>query len=363
MAKRKYYVRKDGLHETSRTINGKRVVFRGKTDREVDQRILNYHEREEKGRTFAEVADEWIAGHEKRVSDSTGRVYAICVNHQEEAFQSYIKDIRPLDVQRYVRKLEAQGKAGNTVSTELSVLKMIFAYAVISGDIDTNPAAEVKKSRGLPKKERTALTEEQESIVKAQAMRRESDFWLFPYFLLYTGMRRGEALALSYSDIDRKAGVIHVNKKLSYALSHKPKMEMHLKSENGLRDVPLLAPLERVLPRDRAGLIFPGRDGGFMTATWLKHEWESYCRTVGFWEIVKYDNGKTEEVFPITPHCFRHSFASICYEAGLDPRQAAQFLGDTPEVVAKVYTHLREEKRQTAEEKLKAFCEAAAVTV
>ena len=38
MAKDKYYKRPDGLYEVSRTINGKRVRFRGKTCREVDQK-------------------------------------------------------------------------------------------------------------------------------------------------------------------------------------------------------------------------------------------------------------------------------------------------------------------------------------
>ena len=67
------------------------------------------------------------------------------------------------------------------------------------------------------------------------------------------------------------------------------------------------------------------------------------------------ENGETVETFPITPHCFRHSFATICYEAGLDPRQAAGLLGDTPDVVEAVYTHLRQDRRQTAAEKLTAY--------
>ena len=60
MAKKsKYYVRPDGLHESIRTINGKRVAFRGKTDREVDRKILEYKDRSEKGRTVKEMVEEW----------------------------------------------------------------------------------------------------------------------------------------------------------------------------------------------------------------------------------------------------------------------------------------------------------------
>ena len=42
MTKKKYYQRPDGLFETSRTVNGKRIFFRGKTCAEVDRKILAY---------------------------------------------------------------------------------------------------------------------------------------------------------------------------------------------------------------------------------------------------------------------------------------------------------------------------------
>ena len=38
MAKKKIYQRPDGLYEKKVTINGKRVAFRGKTEREIDRR-------------------------------------------------------------------------------------------------------------------------------------------------------------------------------------------------------------------------------------------------------------------------------------------------------------------------------------
>lgn len=352
MAKRRYYQRPDGLFEASRTINGKRVMFRGKTCREVDKKILEYQEERELGRKFPVVADEWERRHEREISESTRTSYSYAVKRLKEAFPNFIRDIRPLDVMRYIRSFEDMGHSFNTVGTELSVCKMIFSYAVLSGDIDVSPAAEVHRSRGLPRKERNALTEEQETIVKRSGIERIAPRWLFPYLLLYTGLRRGEALALSYGDIDRKAGVIHVNKKLSYAYGNIPQMEANLKSRNGLRDVPLLSPLADALPKDRAGLIFPGQDGGFMTSTELVRTWRTYCRAVELNDLQISDQGKIIETFPITPHCLRHSFATICYEAGLDARQTAQILGDTPRVVDAVYTHLRNRQERMAAEKL-----------
>lgn len=353
MAKKKYYQRPDGLYEVSRTIKGKRVMFRGKTCREVDQKILAYQEKADTGRNFPVVADEWERRHEKEIVESTRVSYSYAVNRLKEAFPGPIKEIRPLDIMRYIRSFEGQGYSFNTVGTELSVCKMIFSYAVLAGDVDVSPAVEVHRSRGLPRRERTALTEAQEAIVKRSGLERTAPGWLFPYFLLYTGLRRGEALALSYSDIDRKAGVIHINKKLSYSYGNNPHLENFLKSKNGQRDIPLLPPLAAALFKDHVGLIFPGESGGFMTYTELVKTWRSYCRAVGLNDLQISDEGKTIETFPITPHCFRHSFATICYEAGLDAKQTANIMGDTARVVDAIYTHLRKDQEKTAAEKLK----------
>ncbi len=355
--KEKYSKRKDGLYEAIRTINGKRKAFRGKTCREVDRKILEYQAETEKGRAFKVVADEWEREHEQDVSESTRRVYSYAVKRLKEAFPVAVGDVEPVDVKNYIRRFEAQGRSANSVGIELAVCRMIFAQAVLRGDIRINPAAEVKRSRGLPCKKREALTEEQEEAVKAAGEAKAARWWTFGYLLLYTGCRRGEALALTYRDIDRKAGVIHITKKVSYATG-KPVLEDHLKSENGKRDIPLLAPLAAALPKNRVGLVFPGDDGSYMRPHEITREWRHYCRDVGLNEVQQGENGETSETFPITPHCFRHSFATICYEAGLDPRQAANILGDTPEVVEAVYTHLRQRRRKTAAEKLAAYVEA-----
>lgn len=357
MKKGKYYTRPDGLKEAIRVINGKRVPFRGRTDREVDRKILEYREEAAKGRRFPVVADEWEREHEADIAESTRRVYATAVKRLKEAFPGPISDIRPLDIKRYVAAFERQGHAATSVQIELAVCKMIFSHAVMVGDIDVSPAVEVKKSRGLPRKKRASLTEEQEARVKAAGVAQEAHWWLFGYLLLYTGLRRGEALALTYQDIDRTNNVIHITKKVNY-VTNSPVLEGFLKSENGVRDVPLLPPLANALPRDRIGLIFPGKDGGHMKLAEITSNWRRYCRDIGLNAVAYDDDGKPVETFPITPHCFRHSFATICYEAGLDPRQAAEFIGDTPEVVQQVYTHLREARRQTATEKLLAHMQA-----
>ena len=348
MAKKgKYYQRKDGLYEAIRTINGKRVAFRGKTEREVERKMREYKEKEERGKMFAEVADEWLVERESEISEATRLHYDSSVRTAKDFFHVPIKQIAPLDVKRYLSHLAKQGYTQGTVKVKLSALRQIFSYAVIEGYIDVSPTEEAKIPKGLHKGQRNALTEEQEQMVKRSGIAKTAPFWLFAYLLLYTGLRRGEAAARTYADIDRKNMVIHVNKKVNYSHGHSPKLENFLKSKNGLRDVPLLPPLADALPKNAIGLIFPGKDGGHMTAYDIKSSWEKYCQAVGL-----VDDSGDELEYPITPHCLRHSFATICYEAGLDPRSAAQFLGVDVATLEAVYTHLREGKKISAAEKL-----------
>lgn len=324
MPKKPYYRRPDGLFETSRTINGKRVMFRGKTCREVDRKILEYQEKKEKGRTFPEVAKDWLDQKEKEVCAATLKNYNVNYNRLVADFPSYIKEITPRDVKNYILSFERQGYVAGTVKALKNVMTQIFSFAVVEGDIEYSPAAEVKVSRNLPRGERHALTVEQEKAVTAY----RGEHWLLGMMLLYTGCRRGELFALTWQDIDREKGVIHITKKISYAPNQHGVLEHHLKSKNGYRDIPLLAPLASVLPRNCIGPIFAGKNAdGYMTLQQVYKMYDEYTRAVGL-------DG-------ITMHCFRHSFATICYEAGIDSKTAAAFLGDTEAVTQNVYQELR----------------------
>lgn len=340
MGKNKYYQRPDGLYETSRKINGKRVVFRGRTCREVDQKILAYQEDKDHGRPFPVVADEWLAKHEPEVAPASRIVYGYAVRRVKAAFPQRCGDITPLDVTRYIRAFERKGYSAQTVSIELTVIKQIFTYAVTeSGDCDTSPAREVRKSANLPRKRRGALTVEQEARVEAY----RGENWLLGVMLLYTGMRRGELLALNWQDVDRKAGVIHVTKKLSWAGSNVPTLENHVKNHKA-HDVPLFKALADALPADRVGAIFTNDAGEYLTRSQVTYLWDDYRRAVGL-------DG-------VTPHCFRHSFATICFEAGIPAESTAAFLGDTVEVVQKIYTDLRDGQKNEDAAQVDAFIEA-----
>ena len=186
--KEKYYKRPDGLFEAIRTVNGKRKAFRGRTCREVDRKILEYRDEAEKGWTFSKAADNWYREIETEVAHATYRNYGNTMRRLVARFgPERIAEITPEEIVAYIRQFEKKDYSRDTVQLEISVLKLIFRSAInrrTESGLAINPAAEVRKSKGLKHRVRTALTEEQEAKVEATAREKRGEWWLLGYFLM-----------------------------------------------------------------------------------------------------------------------------------------------------------------------------------
>lgn len=346
--KSKYYQRPDGLYESIRTINGKRVAFRGHSCREVDRKILEYKEQQERGRTVKEVCDEWQRAREGEIGEATRLSYKHRVKVLTESMgERPVKTIRPMDLERLLLRMKEQGQAGGTITLQLTVCKQIFRWAVVHGDIDVSPAAEVRVPRGAVKGKRGSLTPEQIQTVT----RYRGEGWLLGLMLLYTGCRKGELMALRYEDIDRKAGIITIRRKANYAYCP-PRIEDQTKTAAGMRTIPLLSPIRRALPTNRLGLIFHGEDGGPLGAGMVDRIWRDFLEGTGL---------KGPEGQKVTPHWLRHTFATICYDADVDVKSTASFLGHADEKITMgIYTHLSKTREQRSAEKLAAYIDKEA---
>lgn len=342
MAKKgKYYQRKDGLFETIKTINGKRVAFRGKTCREVDQKILAYKEEEEKGRKVSDIISAWEEDKQKKVTESSMKTYSAALRQiNEQLGDMRASQVKPIDCARILEHMALQGHHAGTVRMYKSILVQLFRYAVIQGDIDVSPAAEIELPRNLTRMKRDSLTADQIDAV----LKFRGEWWQLGIAFLMTGCRRGELMALRYEDIDRKGKTIRINKKVNYRLG-RAVLENHLKTEAGNRLIPLLPDLEDALPKNRIGLIFH-KDGEIIQEWHFNKIWSEYRASVGL------PNN-------ITPHWFRHTFATICRDAEVDLKTTAEFMGHSNEAItAAIYTHKSENHQKKQVEKLAKFVSA-----
>lgn len=336
MAKKaKYYQRPDGLYEAIRIIDGKRKAFRGHTPKEVEQKMIAYQGEAEKGRSFSTVADEWEAVHFPTLAPNTLRGYRPALRRAKEHFGDIpIRQIKAPEIKKFISDFARTDpgqarRAQKTVTTQLLVINLIMGYAAGNGDIEYNPCINVSIPKGLPKSRREAASPEDEAKVKASA-----DIWLLPFLILYTGLRRGEALALTWGDIDRKHDEIHINKSV-YHIDGAP----HIKSPKttaGIRTVPLLAPLKAKLPKKfgpAEHYIFSADDGKSpLSEAKAQTLWRQFSRATGV---------------SATPHQLRHSFATMLFECNIDVKDAQDLLGhSTAAMTQDIYTHVRDAHRK-----------------
>jgi len=324
--------RADGLVEKTVTDprTGKRIHFYWHAEAVAMKKILEYTEKSEKVRLFSDVAKEWHDIHWPELAPNTPRSYNPAYRRAVDEFgEEYIREIRPQEIKRFILEFSIGGKSKKVVTTQLNILSMIFAYAVSEGDIEYSPCDHISVPKNLSKKRREAASEEDEKRVKQS----QKD-WLLPYLILYTGLRKGEALALTYEDIDRKENLIHVTKSV-YHNPNKPMIKCP-KTEAGNRTVPILDPLKKVIPRKKTGYLF-SEDGGKtpLSAGQYERRWNAYIKRVGI---------------TCTAHQLRHSYATMLFECGITVKDAQDLLGhSTAAMTQDIYTHLRNDrKKQTA---------------
>lgn len=338
MAKTKYHRRADGLLETTRTDKrtGKRVHFYGHTDREIDQQIMDYANRVERGRDFSEVAEEWEEAHFPTLAPNTLRGYRPAYKRAVEHFgDTPIRRIRPQDVKSFINEFARGGRAKKTVTTQLQIISMICSYGVESGDLDFSPCDHISVPKNLSKGRREAASTEDEKRVKANP-----NVWLLPYLLLYTGLRKGEALALTFEDFDFKAKTINVSKSVYYSETTEPKIKLP-KTAAGIRSVPILEPLLKQLPRRWKGYLFSD-DGGKTPLTEYQYQvrWRDYTEKTGV---------------TATAHQLRHSYATMLFECGIEVKDAQDLLGhSTAAMTQDIYTHLRDKRKEATAKTLNA---------
>lgn len=142
---------------------------------------------------------------------------------------------------------------------------------------------------------------------------------LFAEFMLQTGMRTGEVRALRWSDIDTDGNriLVHSNYTLTHGLKNSTKT-------NKKRWVPLNKKVQKILselPKE-SDYLFP----------WNRYAFQTYFRQ------------KVDQLFEAglvkkryRPYDFRHVAISRWLEAGIPVSQAAQWAGNTSEVIWKHY--------------------------
>lgn len=320
--------------------------------------------------TFKEAAEAWWVNHVEGLARGTQAGYNgpfeyIVAEHGKKV----LRDITAADINKMMLREKSKNYSYKHAARVKSLYGQIFNYAIAEmGQNITNPAAAVKVPTGLKRTKRAAP---EDDVIQIIINNIDKPFGLFPLLLIYTGMRSGEACALQWGDVDFDNKLIHVSKSLDQMGTPKIKAP---KTENSVRDVPLLPGLAKALVRPKAAkdtdYIFAGDRGGPLTCSGLRYQWLLWCRSVGLAEQVekKYTRKKTgieyttvKWVSMLTAHQLRHGYATLLYEAGVDELSAQNLMGHADVgFTRKIYTDLRAKHKAKDVDKLAAKFEEIA---
>lgn len=325
--------------------------FYGKTQSEALAARDEYKRQEsspapKKQTTFGEYSSMWLYTYKANVKHQTFMLYSLYLDRACALLPDCPMDeITPSDIQRmYNAALEDKGAW--SIAKFSTVVRSCFEGAFNDNLIPRNPcrAPSVSKPAGAIGTHRAIEPWERQLILQSVGKHKLS---LYVMVLLYAGLRRGEALLLDIDrDVDFEKGLVHVTGAISFD-TNQP-IQGTTKTKAGLRTVPLFRPLRDAL-QGHHGLLIANRKGNLMSQSSFRNAWASYLR------FLSEMHGAPVH---FTPHDLRHSFCTMLYDADVDVKTAASWMGHTDEkMVLGIYAHLSDLKRRDAAEKVQAYVE------
>lgn len=235
----------------------------------------------------------------------------------------------------------------STLSQTRSMMKILFDYAMDNGIITSNPVTrKVKVVGGMEEHAARILTlQEQKELMMCLDNYSYRNQYLF---VLNTGLRCGEMIALTWDDVDFSGRKVSINKTATVIASNGQVIVNPPKTKSSIREVPLTQEALRILREQKkrkvinmenARYVFTGTDGEIISN-------QTYSRTLSY--ICK-KNG----IEPITMHSLRHTFATRCIEAGMKPKTLQTILGhSTLAMTMNKYVHTTDNEKHRELERI-----------
>lgn len=347
------------------TIDGKRISRTGKTKADVIKALAEARTDSERGLFVAEsgiTVSEWVElwldkkMRPKLTEQSFIRYAGLFRNHLLPHLGDYcLQDLtRSLLEEKYAEIFQEKSDkdyqepqySHSTVNALSSAFKKCLQYAVNENVLPRNPHDGVELHKLRPPKKVNAYSMEDHKKIVEYTRNNGSLYWLF-YLLISTGLRFGEAVALTWDDIDFKNKTLNVNK-TSVEIHGRPSIQKHTKTSSGTRIIALPDRVISFLKEVRKSqdqelnyrnLVIPNRNYGIITSANMRRRWQRVCAELD----IEY-NGL---------HALRHTWATRALEKGIDVKTVSDMLGHKNVITTmNIYQDALQDHKEKAANKL-----------
>lgn len=350
-----------------------RISVYAATQKELERKVAEIQVQIEQGiylssdtALFGKIAENWIEHFKPTISEKMRLRYkGIIRGKLQPLAEMRVRDLRPMHLQVIINEMAKDGYAQKSMQMVKQTASQVLDLAMQNDLVYRNVFEKIKVPH-VDAEERQPITEEQRELILNTW---EGHRMGVPaLIMLYCGLRRGELLALLWTDIDFRAKTLSVSKAADMPTNattvKKPK------TKAGTRIVPIPDAIMPALLKARREAISmyvcPAmRTGDIMSAQAYTEAWSSYMHYLNLCAggrdkvRTKNENGKVcfipavQAMEPFTAHQLRHSYATMLYDADVDVKTAQKLLGHADfSVTMKIYTHLSTEKESAGIEKL-----------
>lgn len=339
-------------------INGKRKqkYFYGSTEKEVKKKLKDYFVSGEKYNanniakmTLEEFLVDWLEN--ILVNTLKPKSYAIkeYIIKQQIAPRIgllQVNSITALDIQQMINNMVKENLSYSTIKKSYDALNQRFKLAIKQEQVNKNPTlgVELPKQKIKKNSEIQCFSEEQcKELIKES--RRIYDFnnqnvyrlgELVP-FLIYTGLRIGEAIALEWKDIDDKNNTITINKNVVEVKSQETgkyilEKQDSTKTDSSTRIIPIsngtrecIKNLKKINGDKK--FVFASQTGKYISPSNFSRMFRGIQKSLKY-EIV------------LGVHSLRHTFATLMLNKGIDVKIVSELLGHSNvSVTYNIYIH------------------------
>lgn len=315
------------------TYNGKRIYVRGKTEREVADKIAEKKLllKTKKAVVASDITtDEWfeiyIKTYKIGIEDKTIADYRGVYNNNIKPFVGPLKltTITPMTCQTILNSVA--GKSNSYIKKTYILYKSMLDKALANKLIVESPLINVVIPKGTEGKRRPLTDKEREIFIRASET--DSPAFLFCKIMFYCGLRPSEVMRIEGGDY--KDGRLYVR---------------GTKTPASTRVVPI--PSQLTLPKLKKGqLLFTTKNGNPIDKK----------KTELYWAEVKRALNKEIDTPELTLYCLRHDYCTRLEEAGVPINVACRLMGHSDiSVTAKIYTHESETAFQNASKLINNF--------